>query len=124
MLNRRATLILLAVLLLAGLTVACSPKMPERSSGSSPSSAETYTPPAAQQSPAPPAAAAPIPTDLHFSRADIEYLNSLDAAARDAAIQRRRENQEALQRASKLTEGYTDSLKKWSTTGATRPVTK
>ena len=62
---------------------------------------------------------ATMPADLHFSPADITYLNSLDPAARDAAIHRQRENLQALKAAAKLTNGYTDSLKNWSIKGAT-----
>jgi hypothetical protein len=57
---------------------------------------------------------AQLPADLHFSPADVAYLASADAATRDAAISRRREQMEALQQAAWLTKGYTGSLKKWS----------
>jgi len=55
-----------------------------------------------------------IPADLHFTPADIKYLQSADPDARALAIQRRHDNQAALAQVSKLNNGYTDSLKKWS----------
>jgi len=131
MITQRPSLANLALVILVGFTVACGPKVAEQPSGRSP---DTYSPISSQASsptratvPQPSAtnaATATIPADLHFSPADITYLNSLDPAARDAAIQRQRENVQALKRAAKLTDGYTDSLKDWSIKGATRPVTK
>lgn len=133
MITQRPSLATLALAILVSFTVACGPKVTEQTSGRSP---DTYSPISSQAPVSPPTTAtapqpsatngatATIPSDLHFSPADITYLNSLDPAARDAAIQRQRENLQALKAAAKLTNGYTDSLKNWSIKGATHPITK
>jgi hypothetical protein len=56
----------------------------------------------------------PIPAELHYSPADIKYLNSLDPDARALAIRRAQEDLAAIREAGKLSNGYTDSLKHWS----------
>ena len=133
MITLRPSLAILVLAILVSFTVACGTKAAEKTGGRP---ADTYSPissqaPASSLPPATTPAQAgtngtmgTIPADLHFSPADITYLNSLDPAARDAAIQRQRDNLQALKRAAKLTDGYTDSLKNWSIKGATRPVTK
>jgi hypothetical protein len=135
MITLRPSLAALGLAILVSSTVACGIKAAEQTGGRP---ADTYSP-ISSQAPASslPSATTPaqagtgsngttasIPADLHFSPADITYLNSLDPAARDAAIQRQRDNLQALKQAAKLSEGYTDSLKNWSIRGATRPVTK
>jgi hypothetical protein len=64
---------------------------------------------------------APLPADLHFTPADIQYIQSLDPEARALAIQRQRDNLAALIEAGKLTNGYTDSIKHWSISTAKKP---
>jgi hypothetical protein len=63
--------------------------------------------------------AAPQTQDLHFSPADIAYLESVDAPAREIAIQRRRDEVKANHEMANLTKGYTDSLKHWSISTST-----
>ena len=60
--------------------------------------------------------AAALPPDLHFSPADVRYLNTLDPEARALAIQRAQENLAAIREVHKLNNGYTDSLRNWSIT--------
>jgi hypothetical protein len=116
MITQRRSLASFTVAILLSLTAACGSKAPEQTTRTSP---ETYSP-IASQDPATPAdatgATETIPADLRFSPADINYLNSLDPAARELAVQHRREDLQALRASAKLTNGYTDSLKNWSIT--------
>lgn len=125
----------ISIAILASVTTACGPNAAQPHQAST-SSAEQYQPtptsppPAAANSTQPsptlttvPISTASIPADLHFSPAGIAYLESVDARTREAAIQRRRDEIQAQQRASKMTEGYTDSLKAWSISTAKTPKT-
>ena len=115
----------LALTLTASFTLACASNPATRSATTDDSNAARHasplTPSTVPQStpgtnPSLPTTTglAPIPTDLHFTAADIKYLESADPDARALAIQRRRDNQAALDQVHKLNNGYTDSLKTWS----------
>ena len=82
------------------LSTAATPTPPQTSTGAV-SFTTTITPP-------------PIPAELHYSPADIKYLNSLDPDARALAIRRAQEDLAAIREVGKLSNGYTDSLKHWS----------
>ena len=60
-----------------------------------------------------------IPDDLHFSPADLAYLASVDAATREAAMHRQREDLQAIRRSFDISQGYTDFLKDWRISGST-----
>jgi hypothetical protein len=121
--------------ILASVTTACGPNAAQQQQASTsyadksqPTRPSPRHPVANTIQPSPslttvPISTTPLPTDLHFSPADISYLNSVDKATRDLAIQHRRDNLLALQRASKRTAGYTDSLKAWSISTAKPPKT-
>jgi hypothetical protein len=122
----------ISIAILASITTACGPTTAQQQQATIPYADQTQPTRSSPQHPeansTQPAATLPtnttsIPADLHFSPADIAYLNSVDQATRDLAIQERRENRLALQRASKMTEGYTDSLKAWSISTAKTPKT-
>jgi hypothetical protein len=128
-----------AATITAVLALGCGSTAPQRAASppdisSSPSLTLATTPPTAgpqSSEPAPPVAPAsstppPVtyPIELHFSADDIHYLNSVDSSARDLAIQQRREEIQANQKANAMTAGYTDSLKKWSISTSKAPKTR
>ena len=84
---------------------------------------QAATPTPSQANAAPAAETATIPAELHFSPSDVAYLQSVDATTREAALRRRRDDIEALQRVARLSQGYTGSLKQWSISTRTSPVT-
>jgi hypothetical protein len=112
------------ITILAGLAMACGPAASQRSASTPdiPSTTPLTTTPSQQTAPVPPVFT--TPADLHFSAADTKYLNSVDPATRDLAIQQRRDEILATQRASKITDGYANSLKHWSISHSKAPPTR
>jgi hypothetical protein len=124
----------ISIAILTSITTACGPTAAQQQQATSyadqtqPTRSSPQHPAANTPLPSTSLATVPInstavPADLHFSPADISYLNSVDQATRDLAIQRARENMLLRQRASKMTAGYTDSLKAWSISTAKPPKT-
>ena len=112
----------ISIAILTSITTACGPTAAQQQQATIPYADQTQPTRSSPQHPAANNSTA-VPADLHFSPADISYLNSVDQATRDLAIQRARENLLLRQRASKMTAGYTDSLKAWTISTAKPPKT-
>ena len=135
MTHRFAFSVTISIAILTSITTACGPTAAQQQQPIIPYADQTQPTRSSPQhqaanttQPSPSLATVPsnttaLPADLHFSPADISYLNSVDQATRDRAIQRARENLLLRQRASKITAGYTDSLKAWSISTAKPPKT-